>query len=265
MVPTPRNPAAVGVLHGATADDIARLANDAGLSAVVVPDGRRAPWLHELAELVVGGRLVIPRTTLASVTRDEFTDWAHTAVADAPATVARPLVHHMAEIVTRVVDAARTDHVMVRAFTEAPTRRCGFHVDTVPPQSSTVGAVRVYNGPTTEYVACEDVRGMDEFYAYLARRERLSRQAEREGRGGGAALDELCAMDDSPSFLRRGAVVRRVPADATVFFRHLDVRRHWSPHPVTDVWIHRSPMIGRPRLVLNVSPYRAVPAHSGRG
>ncbi|MFI5666358.1 hypothetical protein [Streptomyces sp. NPDC051704] len=258
-----RNTAVAGVLHGATAADAARLTADTALSAVIVPDGRREPWLEELAELVAGERLVIPRTTLSSVTPDEFTGWAHTALAGTPASVAAPLVDAMAGILARVVDTAGTDKAMVRVFTEPPTRRCGFHVDTVAPQSPTVGAVRVYNGPTTEYVACEDVLGMGEFYTYLARRERLSRQAERERRAdgpdgpdgpGGTALAELCAMDGSPSFLRPGAVVRRVPADATVYFRHLDVRRHWSPHPVTDVWIHRSPMRGTARLVLNVSP-----------
>ncbi|MFF4098675.1 hypothetical protein [Streptomyces sp. NPDC001903] len=257
MVSSSRNTAVAGVLHGATAADAARLAADPALSAVIVPDGRREPWLQELAELVAGERLVIPRTTLPSVTPDEFAGWAHTALVVAPASVAAPLVDAMAGILARVVDTAGTDKAMVRVFTEAPTRRCGFHVDTVPPQSPTVGAVRVYNGPTTEYVACEDVLGMAEFYAYLARRERLSRQAERERRADrpdGSALAELCAMDGSPSFLRPGAVVRRVPADATVFFRHLDVRRHWSVHPVTDVWIHRSPMRGTARLVLNVSP-----------
>ncbi|MFI1153952.1 hypothetical protein [Streptomyces sp. NPDC020817] len=257
MVSSSRNTAVAGVLHGVTAADAARLAADPALSAVIVPDGRREPWLQELAELVAGERLVIPRTTLSSVTPDEFTGWAHTALAGSPASVAAPLVDAMAGILARVVDTAGTDKVMVRVFTEAPTRRCGFHVDTVPPQSPTVGAVRVYNGPTTEYVACEDVLGMGEFYTYLARRERLSRQAERERRADGpdgTALAELCAMDGNPSFLRPGAVVRRVPADATVFFRHLDVRRHWSVHPVTDVWIHRSPMRGMARLVLNVSP-----------
>ncbi|MFD9354658.1 hypothetical protein [Streptomyces sp. NPDC060031] len=267
MVPISRNTSA-GVLHGSSADDIAQLADDPALSAVIVPYGRRAPWLDELAGLVAGGRLVIPRTTLASVTPHGFADWAHTALAEAPATVARPLVEDMTEILTRVVDTARTGHVMVRVFTEAPTRRCGFHVDTVPPQSPTVGAVRVYNGPTTEYVACEDVLGMSDFYAYLARRERLSHLAERHAEGSAArdaTLAELCAMDESPSFLRPGAAVRQVPRDTTVYFRHLDVRRHWSPHPVSDVWIHRSPMRGRTRLVLNVSPARSVSANPRRG
>ncbi|WP_329312475.1 DUF1826 domain-containing protein [Streptomyces sp. NBC_01278] len=271
MAPDSRNTAVAGVLHGATADDVARFADDPSLSAVFVPDGRPEAWLRGLAELVVGGRLVIPRTTLASVTRDEFTDWAHTALAHAPAAVAGPLVDDMAAVLTRVVDTTRTGRVMVRLFTEAPTRRCGFHVDTVPPQSTTIGAVRVYNGPTTEYVDGKDVLGMGEFYAHLARRERLSRRARSTagaGEAGGpgeGALDELCSMDEKPSFLRPGAVVRRVPSDATVFFRHLDVRRHWSPHPVADVWIHRSPMHGPARLVLNVSPAPRVAASPGRG
>jgi hypothetical protein len=169
----------------------------------------------------------------------------------------------MTGIVEQVIAAADVRRVMVRVFTEAPTRRCGFHVDTVPPHAPTTGAVRVYNGPTTEYVAGHDVRSMKDFYAYLSRRERMSREAGTRTCGDAparAALGALVAMDETPSFLRPHAPVHRVPSDATVYFKHIDVRRHWSPHPVTDVWIHRSPMQGPPRLVLNVSPAERGPA-----
>jgi hypothetical protein len=256
-----------GVLHGDTAQDITRL-TDPTLTAVIVARDERPGWLDELAELVVTQRLVIPRTTLTAVSRDEFADWSRTALADTDRAVARALMDDMTGVVEQVMATTAVGRVLVRVFTEAPTRRCGFHVDTVPPQAPTIGAVRVYNGPTTEYVACDDVLSMQDFYAYLSRRERVSRQAAAATCGEApdrAALGSLTAMDDTPSFLRSCAPVHRVPPDATVYFRHIDVRRHWSPHPVTDAWIHRSPMQGPPRLVLNVSPAQRVPAGHGRG
>ncbi|MET9444157.1 hypothetical protein [Streptomyces sp. NPDC006610] len=244
------------VVHGSAHGDIELLADRARSAVVVVPP-ERPPWLAELDAAVTERRLVIARTTLDSVDLDGFTRWTREALAQAPPALTGPLLDDMTEILRRVMGAARGNRVMVRVFTEAPTCRCGFHVDTVPPQAPTVGAVRVYNGPTTQYVHGDDVRGTAEFYAYLARRERLSRMvadARRGERTRQAALDELRAMDADPSFLRPGAVIRQVPSDATVYFRHIDVRRHWSPHPVRDAWIHRSPMRGGQRLVLNVSP-----------
>ncbi|MFF0753108.1 DUF1826 domain-containing protein [Streptomyces sp. NPDC004267] len=270
-----------GVLRGDTTRDIARL-TDPGVTAVVLRPGQRPGWLDELAALVVERRLVVARTTLAAVSREEFADWARTALAGTDGAVARPLLEDMTGTVERVMAATRVRRVMVRVFTEAPTRRCGFHVDTVPPQAPTTGAVRVYNGPTTEYVACDDVVSMKAFYAYLSRRERVAREAGAGACGacaeapdgteatgaetaGAEALGPLVAMDEAPSFLRPHAPVHRVPPDATVYFRHVDVRRHWSPHPVTDAWIHRSPMAGPPRLVLNVSPAQRAPARPGPG
>ncbi|OEJ23072.1 hypothetical protein AR457_38470 [Streptomyces agglomeratus] len=255
-------PVESGVLHGSKVDDIAQLAAR-GLCAVILAGGDRSTWLDDLADMVVAERLVIPRTTLPSVTPDDFMAWACTVLAGTPTAVAGPLLDDMTEILTQVVDQERARRVMVRVFTEAPTRRCGFHVDTVPPQAPTIGAVRVYNGPTTQYVASDDVLGMADFYAYLSRRERLSRETVRPGHAE-TALTELLAMDENPSFLRPGAAIHHVPPNATVYFRHIDVRRHWSPHPVSDAWIHRSPMSGKPRLVLNVSPALAAPGHPGR-
>ncbi|MFE7547217.1 DUF1826 domain-containing protein [Streptomyces gardneri] len=267
MVPIDEESFPGGVLRGDTARDIARL-TDPGLTAVIVTPGERPGWLDELAELVVSRRLVITRTTLTAVSRDEFADWSRTALAATDSAVARPLLQDMTGIVEQVMASADVGRVMVRVFTEAPTRRCGFHVDTVPPQAPTTGAVRVYNGPTTEYVSGDDVRSMKDFYAYLSRRERVSRQAGAGPRGDGpacAAADPLVALDETPSFLRPHAPVHRVPPDATVYFKHIDVRRHWSPHPVADAWIHRSPMQGPPRLVLNVSPAQTASAGPGRG
>ncbi|MEU2402611.1 hypothetical protein ABZ767_31125 [Streptomyces pseudogriseolus] len=256
------SPSQPDVVDGRAPDDIARLA-DPALTAVIVRLPERPPWLDELEQAVVAGKLLVERTTLESVSLDDFASWARDALADAPAGVSAALRDDMAGIVAQVMETARIGRVMVRVFTEAPTRRCGFHVDTVPPQAPTIGALRVYNGATTEYVHGEDVLGMAEFYGYLAHRERLSREAARAGwtKGftGGEAFDELVAMDERPSFLRTRTVIHQVPPDATVYFRHLDVRRHWSPHPVSDAWIHRSPMCGGARLVLNVSPAERVP------
>ncbi|MQY10923.1 hypothetical protein SRB5_10360 [Streptomyces sp. RB5] len=239
-----------GVVDGRAPDDIALLA-DPALTAVIVRPPERPPWLDELEQAVVAGELFVERTTLESVSLDDFASWAREALTGAPAGVSAALRDDMAGILAQVMETARIGRVMVRVFTEAPTRRCGFHVDTVPPQAPTIGAVRVYNGATTEYVHGDDVLGTAEFYGYLAHRERLSREAARTE---GAALGELVAMDERPSFLRPRTTVHRVPPDATVYFRHIDVRRHWSPHPVSDAWIHRSPMCGGARLVLNVSP-----------
>ncbi|MFD6986310.1 DUF1826 domain-containing protein, partial [Streptomyces sp. NPDC059956] len=150
MVPILRNgemfPA--GVLHGSTARDVARL-TDPGLSAVIVARDEHPHWLDELANLVVTQQLVIPRTTLNAVSLDVFARWSRTALADTAGAVARPLLDDMTGMVEQVMAAADVARVMVRVFTEPPTRRCGFHVDTVPPQAPTIGAVRVYNGPTT--------------------------------------------------------------------------------------------------------------------
>ncbi|MFF8836962.1 DUF1826 domain-containing protein [Streptomyces sp. NPDC015130] len=262
MVPIDEESFPGGVLHGDTARDIARL-TDPGLTAVVLARRERPGWLDELAELVVSRRLVIPRTTLAAVSPDEFADWSRTALAGTDRAVARALLDDMTGIVEQVTATADVRRVMVRVFTEAPTRRCGFHVDTVPPQAPTTGAVRVYNGPTTEYVSGDDVRSMKDFYAYLSRRERVSRETAPGPDRAGA--DPLTDLDETPSFLRPHAPVHRVPPDATVYFKHIDVRRHWSPHPVADAWIHRSPMQGPPRLVLNVSPAQRARTRPGRG
>ncbi|MCK9931121.1 hypothetical protein MXD62_28940 [Frankia sp. Mgl5] len=260
---------------------------------------------------MLSGQLVIPRTVLPAVTPEQLATWARTATLELPAPLATSLVDDMTAIARNVLHAAlesaggaghcarsRADppgRVNVRVFTEAPTRLCGFHVDTVPAGAPPVGALRVYNGPCTEYVEPSDVRDTESFYDYLARRERLSHHSPR---GAAADSDEpahpwilgepadplgpdplvrrselarerthaaLVVLDDMPSFLRTGAAVKTVPPDATVYFRHLDVRHMWSAYPVTRTWIHRSPMAGPTRLVVNIAlagrlPTRRSPA-----
>ncbi|MGW1171574.1 hypothetical protein [Streptomyces sp. NPDC002550] len=258
------------MLHSAAVADI-RHAADPEWCAVIVSPGHEEPWLQELSVAVTSGRLTIPRTVLPAVTLAELAAWGATVTAGLPGDVATALVDDMVAIAERVVhtDRASIERVQVRSFTESPTRRCGFHVDTVPAQAPVIGALRVYNGATTEYVEPCDVLSVTAFYDYLSRRERLSRVLDEPASTGPVTAEsahaELTAMDEAPQFLRAGGVIRRVPERATVYFKHLDIRRHWSPHPLAEAWIHRSPMNGAPRLVLNVSPAQGSrPARSRR-
>ena len=172
--------------------------------------------------------------------------WARDALGTLNRPVREGVVADLADLVGRVCAMGAIRRVLIRAFTEAPTRRCGFHVDTVPPQAPTVGALRVYNGASTEYVDPEDVEDVRRFYGYLSRRERLTR-------GIGEDVVPL-EMDACPDFVRSGTEIKLVPQGASVFFQHLDVREHWSGHPARAAWIHRSPMAGTARFVVNISP-----------
>ncbi|NJP88839.1 DUF1826 domain-containing protein [Nonomuraea sp. FMUSA5-5] len=218
-------------------------ASDDGVTAVIVEEAGEG-WLGALAGAVETGRLTVPRVSLEGVTAGQVTVWARSALAALEAPLRYALMADLLDLVERVCELGGIRRVLVRAFTEAPTGRCGFHVDTVAPQAPPFGALRVYNGACTEYVEPEDVEDVRRFYAYLSRRERLAR-------GGGEVPP---VMDACPDFVRAGAAIRAVPPGAVVFFRHLDVRRHWSEHPPRAAWIHRSPMAGGPRLVVNVSP-----------
>jgi hypothetical protein len=243
-----------GVVYGRSPADIRHLSDPRSCAVIVTPPANEE-WLGALGEAVVSGALNIPRTVLPAVTPVEFAEWSRSAVAVLPASMAAPIVDDWVAIAERVRNEAAGGRVMVRVFTEAPSRRCGFHVDTVPACCSTIGALRVYNGLTTEYVDPADVQSMEAFYRYLSRRERLARMVrQRADLLAGHACAELAVLDEAPGFLRAGAGIHRVPDGATVYFKHIDIRRHWSPHPVTEAWIHRSPMRGVRRLVLNVSP-----------
>lgn len=233
-------------------------ARDGTPPAVFVEPVGECGWLDEIDAAVVSGRLNIARTVLPDAAPDEVMDWARSVGGDLPERVLRPLLDELRELCRIVCGIGNITRLTVRALTEVPTRRCGFHVDTVPPQVPTIGALRVYNGARTEYVEPDDVIDMSSFYAYLSRRERLSR-ATGIGSEPGTEVghpNALATLDEAPGFLLPGALVRKVPARAAVFFRHIDVTRHWSPHRVREAWIHRSPMVdtGTPRFVVNLSP-----------
>lgn len=290
------------VLHGGSTAEIAAIGvtSEPDTVAVIVISPEHPSWLDDVADAVLSGQLVIPRTVLPAVTPEQLAIWARKATLDLPAALATSLVDDMTAIARNVLQAAlesstgadnynrRRAHpparVQVRVFTEAPTRLCGFHVDTVAAGASPVGALRVYNGPCTEYVEPNDVRDTESFYDYLARRERLSHHSPHSAAADsdnsthpwtlGEPADPLgfdplthrielarertqaalVALDDMPGFLRTGAAVKTVPPDATVYFRHLDVRHMWSSYPVIRTWIHRSPMAGPTRLVVNIAP-----------
>jgi hypothetical protein len=243
-----------GIVATQSPDDVNQLAQR--LACAVVVRNEVQQWWAEVESAIGAGQLTIRRTILPAISVPELRDWAYATTATLNPSTASALSEDIVSIARHVTEISGTDLVSVRIFTEAPTRRCGFHVDTVPVHAPPIGALRVYNGVTTEYVMPADVLGMGEFYRYLARRERLSRELDRLDIGYDRAVASLIEMDEAPSFLRDGATIRRVPSGATVFFKHVDVSRMWSPHPVSDCWIHRSPMRGKLRLVLNVAPTR---------
>jgi hypothetical protein len=229
-----------------------------GVTAVIVRGGEPPEWLRTIDDLVTGGVLHIPRTILTSVTPAEVLRWLRVQLVALP----RPLAGHLLDDVDKILAAVTglgISRLLVRVFTEKPTCRCGFHVDTVGPRAPAVGAVKVYNGVGTEYVSPADVVSMAAFYDYLANREWISKLAEAARKGNDLLGIErfegqLNALDDNPAFLRTGAPIMRTQPGDTVVFRHVRWPRLWTEHPSDEAWIHRSPMAGDQRLVINVSP-----------
>jgi hypothetical protein len=209
-------------------------------------------WIEELAAAVETGHLAIERVVAPGMTREELALWGSEAIS--PRAVGRDtrsaLLDDLLELADLVTDLTRSPRFMLRAFTEPPGRRCGFHVDTTPPGAPVFGVLRAYNGPGPHYVEPREVTSMRDFYAYLGRRERLGR---RLGAVGGAER-EVARLDAQPPFLAAGAPIERVPAAAVVAFRHVPVSLHWSDHARDAAWIHRSPSRGPRRLVVNLSP-----------
>jgi hypothetical protein len=133
-----------------------------GVTAAIVHGGEVPEWLRTIDDLVTDGVLHIPRTTLTSVTAAEVLRWLHVQLVALP----RPLANHFLDDVDKVLAAVTglgATRLLVRVFTEKPTCRCGFHVDTVDPRAPAVGAVKVYNGVGTEYVMPADVVSMAGF------------------------------------------------------------------------------------------------------
>jgi hypothetical protein len=132
-------------------DEAVQARDGASPALFVEPAGGRG-WLDEIGEAVLTGRLSITRTVITSATADELIGWARSAAVVLPNRVRTPLVEELRELSRVVCELGNVARLTLRAFTEPATRRCGFHVDTVPPQAPPVGVLRVYNGACTEYV-----------------------------------------------------------------------------------------------------------------
>lgn len=230
------------------------------VQAVICVPLQHAPWEAELATAVEGGAFVIRRCSLLAGCSELADVLEHSLSLDGLRFETRlALIDDLLVLAERLATIACCRGLMLRLFTEPPSVHCGFHVDTVGPGVPPFGLLKVYNGQGTHYVKSADVTRMHDFYDYLSRRERLA----REWRG---ALDmgqvpyaehlrtELEALDTALPFLRSCAPVREVPVGATVAFRHLDVRQHWSEHGKECAWIHSSPNAGTTRLVANLTP-----------
>ena len=271
----PRNPLAA-VTASVRADEAAVVTtrSEDDLDAIVRPNVQAVvldptalpPWVGAVADAVRARKLQLERVVLGDATAHEVRAWADRALAEvalAPE-VRLALREDVGALVDRVANLTGASRFMVRVHTDAPNRRCGFHVDTVVPQAAPIGILRVYNGPGTEYVEPDNVTSTRDFYRHLARRERLEaeiRRAEQDDDRArhDAAMREIVEIDDNPGFLRRPDEIAVVPAGSLVVFKHLPVHLHWSNHPRGLAWIHRSPMVGGRRLVVNVSPREARP------
>jgi hypothetical protein len=226
------------------------------------------PWLAEVDEVVRSGACVVPRTVLEDVGVAEVEEWLEARLPRGPLAppVRAALLRDLVSLVERQAALTEASSFIYRILTDAPSRHCGFHVDTVLPGAPPWGLLRVYNGAGTSYVDSSNVTSMHEVYRHLGRRERLVRQmgeAERAGDDGARSslLAELVALDAAPQFLRAPAEVATVPPGSIVAFKHLDIRLHWSDHAKSLAWIHCSPMEGEPRLLANIT---ARPGAAGR-
>lgn len=227
-----------------------------GLQALLLGAPPRPAWLDELDRAVRVGHFQIRRSELAGLDIDRMATWLERNIAhEGVSPTARDgLISDILRMAHLIEDLTSARWYKLRIFTAAPDRRCGFHVDTVPPGAPVWGALRVYNGEGTDWVAPSAVRSMAEFYHWLQRRDRIVRLYTPPGRD--ARLERL---DRCPEFLAEGAQIQQVPSGTTVIFRHLPASALWSDHSPDEAWIHCSPMQGTTRLVVNISPDRRRP------
>jgi hypothetical protein len=217
-------------------------------------------WMKDLASTVETGAFHIERAVLLCATPSEIEDWleSHLPGGAALQELRTAVKSKIIEMVERERAMTNASHFMLRVFTEAPTHRCGFHIDTVLPHAPTTGILCVFNGPGTEYVHPDNVTSMHDFYRHLSQRERLAKEMEKAWSRGDHVrhdeiLDRIVSLDERPAFLLHPDDVRIVPTASIVAFKHVNVHLHWSDHPKALAWIHRSPMGGLPRLVVNVT------------
>lgn len=254
------------VLVAASADELANVARP-GVEAVIHLPNHRAPWEADVAAAVESSSFVVERCTLEFARPETL---VHELAQRLPERglgweTRLALIDDLAGMAERLATIASCSGIMLRLFTEVPTRHCGFHVDTAPPDCPPYGLLKVYNGSGTTYVEAADVSSVRGFYQYLGQRERWSREyGQALGAGdevdAGRVRSELEALDRAPPFMQPGSSLHEVPAGAQVAFRLLDVRDHGSDHPRDRAWIHCSPMEGQARLVANFTPLDGLPA-----
>jgi hypothetical protein len=244
-------------------EGVAQACRDPATQVVLLP--RPQPpeaWEEELGSVIVTGALRITRTELDGVDADRLATWLDRAFPAAGLTrdTRDAAISDLLRLVQLVGELTGTEAFRFRILTEAPDRRCGFHVDTVAPGLPTWGVLQVFNGAGTRWVDPGDVVSMARFYRWQHERDRLVRRVDdvrtRDAR--------LARHDAAPDFLRPGSPTRVVPPRTTVVLRQLDARRHWSDHDPRLAWLHCSPMEGTPRLVVNVGPARPGPPGHGR-
>ena len=226
--------------------------------AVVYTPSDPPAWMEELAVAVAAREFEIPRAILDDVRADEVEAAVGPALSAGRGSedLKRAVLDDVVALADKVRRLTGATSFTIRIFTGVPNARCGYHVDTVPPRSPTVGLLRVYNGAGTPYLAPGDVTDMRDFYRYLSRRERLVRDlAEARDETDAIELREaLDRLDRDLPFVAGEVRPNVAPAGSIVMFEHLDAAEHWSGDGSSPPWIHCSPMEGGPRLVVNVSP-----------
>lgn len=228
------------------------------ITAVVLDPQSLPEWFVPLGAAVQSRSLQVVRTVLEDASRDQIRMWLDAeieistlGITDLKDAVIADLLH-LVDLAALVTGG---DRFIFRIFTEAPTRHCGYHVDTVPAGAPPWGILRVYNGAPTTYVDPGSVGSMAEFYRYFNRRERLVREMSG-GNNAEAALQELCDLDERSPFVRDVGDVHVVPRSAVVAFTHLDLQEMFADSVRQAPWIHCSPMTGGVRLVANVTSRR---------
>jgi Protein of unknown function (DUF1826) len=253
-------PADGGVVLRTTSEADLRQIRLPQVQAVVWTPPTLPPWFEELGAAVRDGSFHFRRACLGNADAAQIDAWLEESL---PTARVSPDVREAAKqdvlaLVERQRALTGASRFMVRALTDEPSRHCGFHVDTVPPDAPRWGVLRVYNGAGTDYVDPSNVVSMRAFYVYMSRRERLVRSVSNAAAAGDRPAherlsDDLARLDAECAFLRDRRLTCTAPAGSVIAFKHLDVSLHWSDHAVRLAWIHCSPMDGERRFVVNVT------------
>lgn len=232
------------------------------VQAVIYKRPQLPSWNPDLAHAVESGAFQIERVVLQGVIAADISTWldSHIPWGNIDEHLGKQFKNEILALVTLEQTLTGVSQVMIRMFTEAPTQRCGFHIDTTLPRASPFGLLRVFNGPGTFYVHPDNITKMSDFYRYFGEREQLGKDLERAVESGSSdAQDEIIrkirTLDQTPKFLRKPDDIRQVPEGAIVVFKHLDTRFLWSDHAKGLTWIHCSPSQGPRRLVVNITPW----------